>query len=133
MPDEHFGYTNTLINIFIEAMEQMPKRDIENVVYPACLSPESLAMNKFYFGRSSGSFSVQHLPIPSARNSGMEIEQFSFQFPVYSFQLCRSKIHYEFQIEELETVNFKLETKKELTATGIAPDLHRTSLLMIAR
>ena len=45
-------------------MDQLPKRDIEIVVYPACLSPESLAMNKFYFGRSSGSLSVQHLPIP---------------------------------------------------------------------
>jgi len=34
-------------------------------------------------------------------------------------------------MEELKTVKRKLETKKELTATGIAPDLHRTSLLMI--
>jgi len=32
---------------------------------------------------------------------------------------------------QLETTNSKLQTNKELTATGIAPELHRTSLLMI--
>jgi hypothetical protein len=33
------------LNKFIEAIQAMPERDIRDAIYPACLSPESLAMN----------------------------------------------------------------------------------------
>jgi len=80
-------------------------------------------------GRSSGLLAVLNLPISTKARQWLWRMNRSIAVGSLWFVVLKFKIDKQFQ--KPWTGNWRQATDKELTATGIAPDLHRTSLLII--